>query len=304
MKQTHHLAGIVRPTVLLRPSKLSDYLNADILLAVETFQHTGSFKFRAAYNVASNVTNGHIVTASSGNFGQAMAYACKLLGKKCHIVMPANSSKTKVDAVRGYGGEVVLVDVAKISRADKVKKLSEEYPGAYVASAYDDDLVIQGNATLGVEIVASGEPIDALVVPVGGGGLSAGMVTAFKGQKVEIYGAEPALANDAVRSFRIGKIVANDQEPHTLADGARTLSLGQKNWAILEHHVADVFEISEGHIREGVKLLFRLANLKAEPTAALSIGALLSNPKDLRGRKVCCVISGGNVDPELYATLI
>src|SRR5580698_5957779 len=144
----------VRPTTILRSERLNAYLGAEIILASETFQHTGSFKFRAAYSVASRVPQKMLIAASSGNFGQALAYACFLLKKSCIVVMPTTSAKVKVDAVREYGGQVESVDVAEKSRADRVAELAKEHPEAYVASAYNDPHVILGNSSLGKELSA------------------------------------------------------------------------------------------------------------------------------------------------------
>jgi threonine dehydratase len=166
--------------------------------------------------------------------------------------------------------------------------------------------VIQGNATLGRELARAEPPFDAVVVPVGGGGLSAGVITGLEdsGSKAGVFGAEPLQANDAARSLRAGRIIAHEQEPDTLADGARTLSLGRHNWPILQRGLSAVFEIPERAIVEAVQLLFRLANLKAEPTGVLSVAALLAKPPELDGRRVCCVVSGGNVDPDVYRELL
>jgi len=162
------LRDAIRPTTFIEPSKLRDRLGLDITIATETFQHTGSFKFRAAYNLVSNVPNDEVLTASSGNFGQALAYACKLLGKNCTVVMPETSARVKVDAVRSFGARVDLIDVGKIGRSERVGELAAEMPGAYFASAYDDQFVIDGNATLGDELAA--HDFDIVVVPIGGGG--------------------------------------------------------------------------------------------------------------------------------------
>src|SRR5262249_56131911 len=146
------LRDTIRPTTIIESPRLSKRLGVALTFASETFQHTGSFKFRAAYNVASRIAEREIIAASSGNFGQAMAYACSLLGKSCTIVMPATSAQVKIDAVREYGGGVDLVDVRVKSRAARVEELAAENPPAYMASAYDDALVIQGNSSLGDEI--------------------------------------------------------------------------------------------------------------------------------------------------------
>ncbi|HXJ93162.1 MAG TPA: pyridoxal-phosphate dependent enzyme [Terriglobia bacterium] len=305
MNQPWHL------TTLIKAPRLGQHLGANLLLASETFQHTGSFKFRAAYHLASHVSNPLIIAASSGNFGQALAYACSLVGKRAIIVMPETSAKVKVDAVREYGGEVEFVDVRSKSRAERVEELAQEHPKAYIASAYDDPLVIEGNSSLGEELgrLAAEKPFDCVVAPVGGGGLTSGIVIGLRragsaGRSVEVIGAEPALGNDAARSLREGRIVANDAEPQTIADGARTVSLGRHNWAILKDGLAGIVEVPETEIARGVRLLFEFANLKAEPTGALSVGALLTEPGRFQDRRVCCVISGGNVDAAVYEAIL
>jgi len=294
----------IRPTTFIASSKLRDHLGLDITIASETFQHTGSFKFRAGYNVALSVPNDEVLTASSGNFGQALAYACKLLGKKCTVVMPATSARVKVDAVRGFGATVDLIDTAKIGRSERVAQLTEQMPNAYVASAYDDDLVIAGNSSLGDELAV--EDFDVVISPIGGGGLISGIVTGLQRhmQPTIVYGAEPLLGNDAARSLREGKIVKNESEPMTIADGARTISVGNRNFPIIKEGVADIFEVSEESIGAAVRLYFELANLKTEPTGALALGAVLQEPQKFAHKKVCLVVSGGNVDPAVYARLL
>jgi threonine dehydratase len=295
----------VVPVTLIVPRGLSEQLGINITLATETFQHTGSFKFRAAYNVAVKVPQQKLITASSGNFGQALAYACKLLNKRCTVVMPTTSAKIKIAAVRSYGAAVDLVDTKVKSRAARLAEVAAEHPDAYVASAFDDDLVIDGNSTLGAELAASGKSWNCIVVPVGGGGLISGIAQGLRraGDNTEIFGAEPALGNDAARSLHSGELVKNTSEPATIADGARTLSLGQRNWEIIRREVSDILEISEQAIADALRLLFRYANLKAEPTGALSLAALLQHRRQFVG-EVCCVISGGNVDPSVYAQLL
>jgi threonine dehydratase len=298
------LHDAIRPTTIIKSSKVRDHLGLDITIATETFQHTGSFKFRAGYNLALNVPNDEILTASSGNFGQALAYACKLLGKKCTVVMPATSAQVKIDAVRGFGATVDLIDTTKVGRADRVAQLAAEMPDAYFASAYDDQFVIDGNSTLGDELAGRG--YDVIVVPVGGGGLISGTIQALcrNGDAAEVIGAEPLLGNDGARSFRAGELVANESEPTTIADGARTLSLGKLNWPIIRDGVKDFIDVPDERIAEAVKLYFNYANLKSEPTGALSLGAVLEQPERFRDKRVCVIVSGGNVDPEIYRKLI
>ena len=296
------LPRYVRPTLLLPSATLSRQLGCDITIATETFQHTGSFKFRAAYNLLSSIPNRRIVAASSGNFGQAVAYASTLLGKTCTIVMPATSAQVKIDAVQSYGGIVDLIDVREISRAGRVQQLLDEQPDAFSAPAYDDYRVVAGNSTLGKDIFSSGD-FDILVVPVGGGGLCSGLVVArdHLQKPTQIIGAEPLPGNDAARSLHSGQLVPNEQEPHTIADGARTISLGQLNWEIVRQGVADIVEVPDPVTLEALRRYFRYVNLKVEPTGALSLGALLTQPERFRGKRICCVVSGGNVDPAVYA---
>jgi threonine dehydratase len=303
-KQMKTLLEAIRPTTFIESAKLRDHLGLDITIASETFQHTGSFKFRGGYNLTFNVPNDEILTASSGNFGQALAYACKLLGKKCTVVMPAASAQVKIDAVRGFGATVDLIDTTKIRRNERVAQLAEQMPDAYLASAYDDQFVITGNSSLGDELAV--EDFDIVVSPIGGGGLISGIVTGLHRhlKPTVVYGAEPLLGNDAARSLREGRIVKNEVEPMTIADGARTISVGNLNFPIIQKGVADIIEVPEEKIAEAVRLYFGLANLKCEPTGALSLGAVLTKPEAFADKKVCLVVSGGNVDPAVYSSII
>ena len=303
-KPQPNLQQVIRPTTFIVSQKLRDHLGLDITIASETFQYTGSFKFRAAYNLASNVTNDAILTASSGNFGQALAFACKLLGKKCTVVMPETSAEVKIDAVRGYGATVDLIDTTRIGRTERVAQLAEQMPGAYFASAYDDDLVIQGNSTFGDELAV--EDFDVVIVPVGGGGLISGIVTGLHRhmKPTIVYGAEPLLGNDAAQSLKAGKLIRNEVEPMTIADGARTVSLGERNWKIIKENVSEIIEVSEDKIADAMRLYFNLSNLKCEPTGALSLGAVLEQKDRFKDQKVCLIVSGGNVDPNLYTKIL
>lgn len=219
-------------------------------------------------------------------------------------MMPETSAKVKIDAVRGYGATVDLVDTAKIGRSERVAQLAEQMPNAYFASAYDDEFVIAGNSSLGDELAI--ENFDVIVVPVGGGGLISGIVTGMHRHAMPtlVIGAEPLLGNDAARSFRAGELLKNESEPATIADGARTISLGKLNWPIIKDGVADFIEVPEERIAEAVKLYFEVANLKSEPTGALSLGAVLGRPDQFGDKRVCLIVSGGNVDAAVYRELI
>src|SRR5215470_2355402 len=171
---------VVRPTTVIEPARLSSHVACDVTLASETFQHTGSFKFRAAHHLAKSVPNRELIAASSGNFGQALAYACFLLGKTCTIVMPDTSAQVKVDAVREHGGVVDFVDVHRKSRAERVHELAASHPEAYTTNAYDDPLIIEGNSSLGWELAMLNRDFDYLIVPIGGGGLSSGVISGIR----------------------------------------------------------------------------------------------------------------------------
>ena len=295
-----NLPRFIRSTFFLPAPALSARLGCDLTIASETFQYTGSFKFRAAYNLLASIPQQRVIAASSGNFGQAVAYASKLLGKSCTVVMPSTSARVKIAAVQSYGGITDLIDTAKISRAERVRQLLSEQEGAFEAHAYDDYRVVAGNSTLGKEILSAGD-FDTLVVPIGGGGLSAGQIIArdHLNARAEIVGAEPQPGNDAARSLRAGHLVYNEQEPLTVADGARTISLGNLNWEILRQGIADIVEVPDAVTLEALRAYFAL-NLKVEPTGALTLGAVLAQPERFVGKRVCCIVSGGNVDPLVY----
>ncbi len=305
---------VVRPTTWIGTERLRRSLGLSVTLVAETFQRTGSFKFRAAYHRARGAKAAHLVAASSGNFGQALACACRLLGKRATIVMPETSARVKIEAVRSHGARVELTDVRREPREAVVQRILAADPEAEAASAYDDPLVIAGNATLGVEIAGrirawpeERRARAVVVVPVGGGGISAGVVLGLAAAglpETPVFGAEPLLANDAARSLREGQLVSLGQEAPTLADGARLPVIGDWNWAVLKDGLAGIVEVPEAGIAEGLRRLFREANLKAEPTGALGVGALLTEPERFRDREVLCVVTGGNVDPPVYARIL
>ena len=296
------LPRFVQPTLLLPSQVLSEQLHCNLTIASETFQYTGSFKFRAAYNLLSSISQKYVITASSGNFGQAVAYACKLLGKACTVVMPNTSAQVKIAAVESFGGIVDLIDVNKISRNDRVQQLISQQPDAFYAQAYDDYRVVAGNSTLSKEILSYSD-FDVIITPIGGGGLCSGQIIARDHMHVhtEIIGAEPLPGNDAAQSLQNGQLIRNEHEPDTIADGARTLSLGELNWEIIQQGISDIIAVPDPLTLDALRRYFLYTNLKVEPTGALSLGALIAEPERFYGKRVCCIVSGGNVDPGVYA---
>ena len=305
----HH----VKPTTFHSTLLLDRALGAQVTLASETLQITGSFKFRAAYNLLAPVPNEEVITWSSGNFGQAAAYACMLLEKRCTVIMPSNASKTKQRNILAYGAQIELVDVHKVSRAERAAQMMKERPEAFFAPPYDHHRVVAGNSTLGKEIFEAlylnkpdGERIDLVVCPIGGGGLISGVLVArdILAPEVEVIGAEPLLGNDAAQSLREGRLVSLPAEPATMADGTRTLSVGHINWEIISKGVKRIIEVPEDRIGEGLRTLYAAANLKVEPTGALAAGAVLTQPEVFTGKRVCVIVSGGNVDVDVYLRVL
>jgi threonine dehydratase len=295
-----------RPTTFVMSPRLSAHASVDLTIATETLQYTGSFKFRGALNTVAQSSASHLIAASSGNFGQALAFACQLLGKRCTIVMPHDAAAVKVDAVRGYGATVDLVNTRAKSRAARLAELLAEFPDAVVAQPSDGEPMLAGNESLGAEILAHQPAFDAVVAPVGGGGVIVGLIRAARRLErgADIWAVEPRVANDVAESFRQGRHVTLPAEPSTLADGVRTLGTSAANWATIREGCRGVIEVDEPQIVTATQLLFALGNLKAEPTGALSLAAVLSEPERFKGQRVCCVVTGGNVDPAVYMRIL
>jgi threonine dehydratase len=294
------VAARVRPTAFLTRPRLDARTGASLVLVSEIGQHTGSFKARAATAAVAGSQATHLLTASSGNFGAALAWAAQAEGKRATVVMPARAARCKIEAVRGYGGEVDLVDTEKQSRLARLAELARAEPAAEVLSPYDDPRVVAGNASLGRELFTR-ETVDVVVVPVGGGGLASGVVLARDrfAPGARVVGAEPLLANDAARSLRAGFLCVNEREPDTLCDGARTLSLGRLNFDLLARGLEDIVEVEEAMVKGALQLL-AAEGVRAEPTGALALAAVLCAGERFAGRRVACVVSGGNVDDVLY----
>ncbi|MCA9805139.1 MAG: pyridoxal-phosphate dependent enzyme [Cyanobacteria bacterium HKST-UBA02] len=300
----------INTALILEPSRLGEALGKSVLVATESFQKTGSFKFRAALNVVLNSDSRHFAATSSGNFGQALAHACALEKRKCTLVMPDTSAKVKIEAARALGADVRLVDLSKRSRSEWLDLVVSELEAAgeavEVVSPYDDRRVIEGNSSLVEDLLPYRDRFDTVICPVGGGGLSAGIARGKERHDLDfaLWGAEPREGNDASRSLAEGRLIANQKEPATLADGARTLSLGKLNFEILKDSLAGIVEVEDKTLVKAVKMYFELANLKVEPTGALSLAALMERPELFTESRPLLIVSGGNVDAELYASLI
>jgi len=285
---------------------------AELWLKPESLQPIGSFKLRGAYNKIASLSESErsagVISYSSGNHAQGVAYAARAFGVKCVMVMPRNAPKVKVDATAALGAEIVVVGGASIERMQKAEELAAQH-GYAIVPPYNDPFIIAGQGTVGLEILEDLPDVDLVLVPVGGGGVSSGVATAIKlsGSKAKVVGVEPELANDAQQSFRRGEIVQLPAErvSSTLADGLRTQSVGPLNFEHLRAYVDDIVTVTEDDIRSAMRQAALAARLVAEPSGAVTFAAWLYHQKELpEAKKAVAVITGGNVEPQLLAQVL
>lgn len=288
----------VHRTPLLTSQSLSDRIGVEVRLKCENLQRAGSFKIRGAMNALLQLDEAQrargVVAFSSGNHAQGVALSAKLLGIPATIVMPENSVPSKVAATEAYGARVVTAGVTSATRDTIAREIAEKN-GAAVIPPFDDERIIAGAGTVGLEIVEEWPDVTTIVVPLGGGGLLAGTaIAATSGRNIDVYGVEPAAGNDGEQSFRSGSIVTIDP-PNTIADGARTLAIGTRNFAIIRQHVRDVVSVDDATLLEAAKWAMYRTKLVIEPTGALGLAALMSGRIQPRG-PVAVIVSGGNLD--------
>jgi threonine dehydratase len=278
-----------------------------LYLKPENLQPVGAFKLRGAYNKIASLTDEErsrgVITYSSGNHAQGVAYAARALATKAVIVMPRNAPAIKREATAALGAEVVFVGPSGVERQEKAEQLATEH-GYVIIPPYDDPKIIAGQGTAGLEILEDLPEVDLVLVPIGGGGLISGISTAIKLSKpnVKIIGVEPELAADAQASFRAGKIVKfpPEQVLSTSADGLRSQYVGTLTFEHIRRHVDDVVTVSEEDIFNAVRILAENPKTVAEPSGAVAPAAWLFHRDSLPASKqTVAVISGGNVDPEL-----
>jgi threonine dehydratase len=281
----------------------------EIWLKAESLQPIGAFKIRGAANKILQLTPEEIkrgvITYSSGNHAQGVAYAARAVGAKAVIVMPSNAPAIKRAATIALGAEVVEVGPASTERLAKAEELIQKH-GYVVVPPYDDEKIIAGQATCGLEIIEQLPDVDLVLSPVSGGGLLSGVAAAIKQLKsdVKVFGVEPELAADAAESFRSGKIVEWSAEltSRTIADGLRTQSVGVRNFAHIQAFVDGVITVSEAEIRAAMRAIVTTARLVPEPSGAVATAALLFHANELPPyRKAVAIVSGGNVAPEMLA---
>ena len=286
-----------------------------IWLKAESLQPIGAFKIRGAANKILQLTPEQIargvITFSSGNHAQGVAYAAREVGARAVIVMPRNAPAVKRAATLALGAEVVDVGMASSERLEVAERLVREH-GYVVIPPYDDEQIIAGQATCGLEIIEELPDVDLVLSPVSGGGLLSGVATAVKsaaakGRKPKVFGVEPELAGDTAESFRTGSIVTWPAEltSRTIADGLRTQSVGVRNFAHIQAFVDGIITVTEAEIRAAMRAIVAATRLVPEPSGAAATAALLFHAAELPDyRKAVAVVSGGNVDPGLLVEVL
>lgn len=302
------LHGVAHRTMVATSRTVDERVGARVFFKCENLQRGGAFKFRGAYNALSQLTDAQrkrgVITYSSGNHAQAIALASRLLGVSATIVMPQDAPAVKLEATRGYGAEVTTYDKHQTTREGLAGKIAADR-GLTVIPPYDHRDVIAGQGTAAKELIEEVGGLDLLLVPCGGGGLLSGSAIAVDAlaPRCRVVGVEPALADDATRSFRTGTLhtVSN---PETIADGARTPSLGSLTFPLVRRHVDDMATVSEEAIVSATFYLWERMKLVVEPTGALAAAALFECPIAARGQRVGVILSGGNVELKSLAPLL
>jgi threonine dehydratase len=282
-----------------------------LFLKLENLQPIGAFKLRGAYNKVASLSDEErrrgVISYSSGNHAQGVAYAARALGVRAIIVMPGNAPPNKLDATRALGAEIITVGPGSEERRLRAEELAGEY-GYVVVPPYNDEKIIAGQGTVGLEILEQMPHVETVLVPVGGGGLISGVSAAIKltNPKVKVIGVEPEFAADAQASLRAGRVVsfAAEKVSKTLADGLRTQSIGAINFEHIRAYVDDIVSVSEEEIREAMLVLSANTQTLAEPSGAVAPAAFLFHADELPDTELnVAVISGGNIDPKLLAEL-
>jgi threonine dehydratase len=307
------LAGVVLRTPLVTSAVLDALTGARVFLKAETLQHTGSFKFRGAYNKLASIAPERraagVVAFSSGNHAQGVAAAAKLLNIPAVIVMPSDAPRLKRERTAALGAEVVLYDRDNEDREVVARAILAKRGGELVPP-YDDAFIIAGQGTAGREIVedlaALGLVPDLVVVPASGGGLTAGIALAVKARapSARVYTAEPQGFDDTARSFRSGRREKNATLSGTICDGLMTGTPGEVTFAVNRGLVTEGLTASDAEVGAAVAFAFRELKLVVEPSGAIALAALIAGKLDVRGKVVVAVLSGGNVDSELFHKLV
>jgi threonine dehydratase len=302
------LTGIAHRTPVLTSRTVNQRTNAEVFLKCENFQRTGSFKFRGAYNALAQLSEEQkqrgVLTFSSGNHGQAIALSGQLLAIPTTVVMPKDAPEVKQAATRGYGAEVILYDRAEMKREELAKNLASDR-GLTIIPPYDHPHIVAGQGTTAKELIEEVGQLDILLVCCGGGGLLSGCAISAKAlsPNCRVIGVEPSRADDATRSFHT-KTLQTVDNPDTIADGARTPSLGQLTFPLVLHYADDMVAVSEEAILRTMFFLWERLKIVVEPTGVLAATALLEGVVKMPNARIGVIISGGNVDLKQVTQLI
>ena len=300
------VAGVVNRTPVFTSRTLNELAGCDVYLKAESFQRTGAFKFRGAYNAISRLdpgqTNG-VVAYSSGNHAQGVALAARLLGLRAVILMHSDAPANKLAATRGYGAEVIPVDRNTEDGETLQYEVAMER-GMTVVHAYDDPLIMAGQGTAALELLEEAPDLDTLVMPVGGGGLISGCTIAAKGMQpdIRIFGVETEGADDTHLSFRKGARV-EIPPPTTIADGIRLTTPGRLTFPVVKAYAEDVVLVSDDEVLDALRFVLTRTKLVIEPTGAVPVAAVIQRRIPADCERVGVIISGGNLDPALLGTL-
>jgi threonine dehydratase len=301
------LEGVAVRTPLIPLPALASRAKVPVSLKGEHLQPVGAFKIRGAYTAVSRIPSDRrargVITYSSGNHGQAVAFAAQLLGIRSVVVMPQRAPAIKVAGVKRLGGEVVIAGNSSAERYEQARRMAEEQ-GLAMIPPYESVDVIAGQATCGIEILDAYPEVETILVPVGGGGLIAGISAAVVAMKptVRVIGVEPVGAPKLARALEAGQPVVLEHT-ESLADGLLPLAIGKLPFAVLSEVVRESVQVTESEIIDGVRFLYREAGLSVEPSGAVTTAALLSGRVVPKGPTVA-IVSGGNVDPELLQRLV
>lgn len=302
------LEGHAHRTPVLRSQTADDRLQASVFFKCENFQRMGAFKFRGAFNALSRFSAAQrlagVVTYSSGNHAQAVALSARILGLPAVILMPMDAPQSKIDATRGYGGEVILFDRYQQDREALARELSERR-GLTLLPPYDHPDVMAGQGTAAKELFEQVGALDYLFVPLGGGGLLSGSALAARAlsPQCKIYGVEPETGNDGQQSFRVGHVV-HIPTPKTIADGAQTQHLGRDTFAVIKRDVTDILTASDAQLVEAMRFFGERMKIIVEPTGCLGFAAASHAGIPIRGQRVGVILSGGNVDLRRFGELL
>jgi len=306
-KAKENIADITKVTPIFTSQQLSIRCENDMYLKAEHLQKTGAFKIRGATNkVKQAVKDGatFITAASSGNHGQAVAYIANKLGVRATIVVPEDASRCKVDAIEAYNGTIERCGMTSADRIPRAKTLAKEMDGVFIPP-YDDPFIMAGQGTIGMEILDQVKDVDVVVVPVGGGGLTAGVLTVVKELKpeVKVVGVEPETANDSYLSLQNNKITSIEDAP-TIADGLRTSQPGDLTFPILQKYLDELVLVTEDEIRQALTIVLERMKQMIEPSSAVTIAAAMNGKLGVRRKKVVAIISGGNIDVKQLPNLL